>query len=170
MGWLNKVFSTGISETVSSISDAVKPFITTEADRQQFALEAQRIVTERTQAIELRVQKELEAKQRIVEAEMAQGDNYTKRARPTVVYAGLVFIAVNHVLMPFLLGVAKTAGVELAPADFQLELPAEFWMAWGGICATWVISRTKEKVGQRNAFTQAITGNTTLAKATALLD
>lgn len=171
MGWLNSIVSAGIGDTVAAISGAVKPFIATAVDKQKFTLELEKIVQQNFEAVEQSLQAELAAKQRVIEAEMAQGDNFTKRARPSVVYAGLVFIFFNHVLLPLVLGIAKSAGADIQLADFQTELPLEFWVAWGGICTTWVIGRSHEKSGHRHVITQAITGNQRhLKSVSSLLD
>jgi len=40
-----------------------------------------------------------------------------------------------------------------------LDLPGEFWMAWGGIVATWSVGRSAEKRGTMNRLTSVITGS-----------
>lgn len=101
-------------------------------------------------AIEETLAKRDEAKASIIRAELQQDDKYTKRARPTVVYGGLVMIAVNYVLFPFIgrlvafyHGFSVYAQVE--PIIAPLQLPTEFWVSWGGIVGTWVIGRSAEK-------------------------
>ena len=101
--------------------------------------------------IEETARMELEAKQNIMVAELQQGDNYTKRARPTTVYFGLVVIFYNYCVIPT---IGLIQGYTLPP----FELPTEFWAAWGGIVATWSIGRTAEKRGKMNRLTGAITG------------
>jgi hypothetical protein len=49
-------------------------------------------------------------------------------------------------------------GIDTSPLA---DLPAEFWAAWGGICATWVVGRSAEKRGSRNRMIETITGNPT---------
>lgn len=80
-----------------------------------------------------------------------QGDGYTKRARPTVVYAGLTFIFYNYCLVPTL---QMLTGKVIAP----FELPTEFWVGWTTIVGTWSIGRTIEKCGKPTRTTRAITG------------
>ncbi len=82
--------------------------------------------------------KELEAKERVIVAELQQGDNYTKRARPTVVYVGLGAFILNYVLIP---NIAFAFGTTLVPVEF----PVEFWAGWSGIVMTWTIGRSMEK-------------------------
>ena len=52
------------------------------------------------EALQKRDSSIISAQKEIIVAEMNQGDNFTKRARPSVVYMGLVFIALVHVLFP----------------------------------------------------------------------
>ena len=91
-----------------------------------------------------------EAKSAIIVAEMQQGDNYTKRARPTVVYAGLVMIGINHVVFPIAARVIALLGdaaliSDITPLLQPIELPTAFWAGWSGIVSTWVLGRSIEK-------------------------
>ena len=38
-------------------------------------------------------------------------------------------------------------------------LPEEFWMAWGGIVATWAVGRSFEKSSSSNRMSRAATGS-----------
>jgi hypothetical protein len=108
--------------------------------------------------IESSTRKELEAKERILVAELAQDDKFTKRARPTVVYTGLVLVLFEVVARY----VTFWFGVELPESEGKLVttmVPAEFWYAWGGICGTWVIGRSAEKWGYQNKIVGYVTGN-----------
>jgi hypothetical protein len=92
------------------------------------------------------------AKSNIMVAEMQQSDLYTKRARPTLVYAGLLMIFINYVLFPFVARMvgafSDTMTVEVAKTlTAPLALPTEFWAAWGGVCSVWVLGRSVEKRG-----------------------
>jgi hypothetical protein len=88
-------------------------------------------------------------------AEMNQGDNYTKRARPTVVYWGIVAITIDF-LARTAMAMFDLMPLASIPKTF---LPTEFWVAWGGIVSTWVVGRSAEKRGTRNKVTDFITGN-----------
>ena len=83
---------------------------------------------------------------------MQSGDNFTKRARPTLVYAGLAMIAWKYCLAPVAVALA---GVDLPDVDF----PAEFWLAWGGAVSIWSIGRSQERAGVQNKLVSHITGN-----------
>jgi Holin of 3TMs, for gene-transfer release len=116
-------------------------------------LEIQKMVTSQIGEKENTLRTTMQARERVIVAELNQSDNYTKRARPTVVYFGLLLIAFNYCVVP--LATLFVASVGLT----TLELPTEFWAAWGGIVATWSIGRSAEKVGVKNKLTNKITGN-----------
>lgn len=124
------------------------------SDEEKGALKAQMLQAQVGLAIELEKASavEAEAKKAVLVAELNQGDAYTKRARPTVVYAGLFLALVNHVVLPW---IAHFAG----SAPPSIEIPAMFWTAWGGICGTWVIGRTMERRGVQNRMIATITGS-----------
>ena len=92
-------------------------------------------------------------KAEVMKAELSQGDTYTKRARPTVVYLGLLFIFLVHVAFPI------AAFFSGKPMPAALSLPTEFWYTWGGVCSVWMIGRTMERQGAASGVIQAITGN-----------
>ena len=160
MSWLGKIFAGGAGSLIESVGNVADRFITTDDERQQFKLEIEALLQRRDSEIEQTIRAELAAKERMLIAELKQGDSYTKRARPTVVYVGLAFIGLNYILMPLigrLAGLFTDAAIDTSPLA---DLPMEFWAAWGGICATWSIGRTAEKRGSRHPAVQAITGNT----------
>jgi len=90
-------------------------------------------------------------KSEVMKAELSQGDTYTKRARPTVVYAGLAFIALVHVIFPIVAFFTEKKMPTLA-------LPSEFWYTWGGVCSVWIVGRSGERVVSGNKIIKAITG------------
>ena len=100
----------------------------------------------RESEIEQTIRKNLEAKERIIVAELQQGDSYTKKARPTVVYFCLIMIALNYFLLPagllisgnsdMLVNCAKKTTAEnvieeSCNRETLFPLPEEFWVAWG---------------------------------------
>ena len=163
MSWIGEKIASGVSGLVSSIGGVADRFIQTPDEKAAFKLEVETLIQKRDSEIEQTIRAELQAKERILVAELNQGDNFTKRARPTVVYAGLVFIFINYVLFPLfsLVATVLDAKIEVEPLA---DLPTQFWVAWGGICATWSIGRSMEKRGTQNAATHAITGNKTNSK------
>lgn len=158
MSWFTNLFSGGVSSIVDSVADVADRFIETDEEKKAFKLKAQELVQKRMSEIETTARAELDAKQNIIVAELQQGDNYTKRARPTVVYFGLVVILYNYCLIPTI-GVLINVFSE-SPFDMPVfELPVEFWVAWGGIVSTWTIGRSAEKRGNMNRLTGLITGS-----------
>ena len=140
---------TGVMGAVKGLVGAFK--LPPEAGK-EFEVKMQALLQQRDTEIEATIRQELQAKERILVAELTQGDAYTKRARPTVVYYGLFAICFNYSFIPCLQWVSGSA-----PDAF--ELPTEFWAAWGGIVATWSIGRSAEHLGKRNKATSLVTGN-----------
>jgi len=117
----------------------------TDAEKAQAQVKLQEVLDKRESAL-------VDAQKSIMVAEMQQADNYTKRARPTLVYAGLFFIFLVHVALPMIAFFSPdTSGPELS-------LPQEFWWAWSGVCGVWVIGRSAEKRGASNKLVNLITG------------
>lgn len=184
MSWFNKLFAGGVGEVVEKVGKTIDGFHLSGEEKQAFKLELQRILGQRESEIEQTIRKNLEAKERILVAELQQGDSYTKRARPTVVYFGLIMIALNYFLLPALLLITGNVdmlehcnpiladdggqtGQQLCERQTLFPLPPEFWAAWGGIVATWAIGRSFEKSNASNTFSRVLTG---AKKQTSLLD
>ena len=92
----------------------------------------------------------------VIRAELEQDDRYTKRARPTLVYAGLVALFLNHIVLPWS---AHFTGATV-PA---IDLPAEFWWGWTGVVGAWAVGRSVEKKARINRdepgrLTRLVTG------------
>lgn len=93
----------------------------------------------------------------VIKAEMSQGDKFTKRARPSIVYAGLGFIFLVHVFFPMLAWyTAMFSDDPITPPI--LSLPQDFWWVWGGVCSVWMIGRTMER-NNTNDVVGFITGS-----------
>ena len=140
---------TGIMEGVKGL---IGGFKLAPSEKKEFEVKMEALLQERDSDIEATIRQELGSKERILVAELTQGSAYTKAARPTVVYYGLVAIFANYTLIPCLQWAFGTA-----PAAF--ELPTEFWVAWGGIVATWSIGRSAERRGARNKAVSLVTGS-----------
>jgi len=135
----------GVASLAKTVADKFFPDAMSDGDKAKAELELQTLL----QNYETTV---VNAKSQIVVAEMKQKDNYTKRARPTVVYAGLAFIGLVHVLFPILSYLSGETPPELA-------LPTQFWYTWGGVVSVWMIGRTQEKMGNgENKVVKMITG------------
>ncbi len=148
---LKKIMGALGGSLIKDISDAADKFITTDEERLVFESKTQELVFNRFAEIEESAREEMKAKASIIVAEMQSGDNFTKRARPSVVYFGMIVIAINHVLGPWLF---VAAGHEIP----SIELPSEFWYAWSGIVATWSLGRSVERRGAQNKLTSLING------------
>ena len=128
-----------VADFAKGIADRFFPPKMTEEERAEKQKEL-------TQTLMTRDAQRDQAVKGIITAEMRQGDNYTKRARPTLVYSGLIFIALNHVVFPILAQSALI--IKGSPIALPvLSLPAEFWWAWTGVCGAWILGRSYEKGG-----------------------
>lgn len=125
-------------------------------------VEQQELLRQRDAQLLALQQQQDQTKSEVIKAELEQNDLFTKRARPMVVYAGLVFIFLNYVLFPAI------ALLHSNQAIAPLELPEDFWWAWGGIVATWSIGRSFEKTGASNRVTRMITGSKVSAAASVI--
>ncbi len=150
-GWMSKIFSSGLGELAEKVGGVADRFIHSKDEQAQFKLDMETLLQKAGSELEQTMRTELQSKERILVAELTQGDKYTKRARPTVVYGGLVFIAINYVLAPL---VGYGFGIEIP----TLELPKEFWYGWSGIVATWSVGRSMERRGVANNLVKIVTG------------
>lgn len=154
MKFLSKLIGGTASELIDSISNTVDKFTLSKQEKQDFKLELQQKLLEADRLVAENYQKELETRADIIKAEMAQGDIFTKRARPTIVYVGLLFIFIVHVLIPF---IAFVFDYQYSPTQFML--PEAFWWAWSSVVGIYGVGRTAEKYGAVNKITQLITGS-----------
>jgi len=128
-----------VADLAGGIINRIWPPDVSPAEKAAAQLEVQKML-ERREAALLTTQRE------VMVAEMAQGDAYTKRARPTIVYMGLAFIGLVHVVFPIAAWYALEV-LDKAATMPDISLPGEFWAAWGGVCSVWVVGRTLEKRG-----------------------
>jgi len=152
MSFIDTIVGDGIGGLVKSVTGLLDKVVTTDEERGQIKAEMQRIANESRESIQQTLRTELAAKERIIIAEMQQGDKFTKRARPTIVYAGLFMIAVNYVIVPIM-------QVIIGANIVRIELPAEFWMAWGGVTGIWSLGRSAERVKGTSKIISLITGS-----------
>ena len=138
-------------------------------EKEQFKIQMAQEVRKDREMTEATIRRELEVTERVIVAELQQGDVYTKRARPTIVYAGLSFIGLNYVFFPVLNWFVQVVAYFLVadltgfPAVPKLDMPEEFWWMLGSVVSVWSIGRTVERRGVSNAFTdfaKAIGGET----------
>lgn len=163
---------TGLGSAFSfakGIMDRFWPKQASEAEKLEAVKELAPMIERRDNAV-------VEAKRDIIVSEMKQDDNYTKRARPSVVYMGLVFIGLVHVVFPLVTKVimlimyagmdvevikvleASPKALEELKGLSQIELPGAFWAAWGSVVSIWEIGRSVEKKGVVNKVVSMVTG------------
>lgn len=145
-----------VADFGKEVVSAVKGFFPvkmSEAEEAQAQLAVQRLTQDRDQTITT-------SQRDIIMSEMAQGDGFTKRARPSIVYTGLAFIGINHVVMPCI-GWAHALWTGKLIELPSLTLPAEFWWAWTGVCSAWVIGRSFERRGALGGMAGKIVGTIT---------
>ncbi len=146
MGTIADKLNNGLKEGISAIIEAG----TTDKEKTQAAIAE--LAQRQAKLAEDEVTNQINtSKEKITLAELTQGDTYTKRARPTVVYAGLVFIFIVHVLLPV---IANLKG----GTPPNVTLPQEFWWAWTGVVSTWVLGRSYEKSKGPAPLSKIITG------------
>ena len=151
---------------IGSVADLAKSILgifvspkATEAERATAQIQVQEMLEKRENTV-------IEAQRSIIVAEMQQGDNFTKRARPSVVYMGLLFIGLVHVLFPIAIKLIMAfKAASLTPEQLTqltsllgLSLPGEFWAAWGSVVSIWSIGRSVERRGAVNKVISMITG------------
>jgi hypothetical protein len=149
--FITKLFAGMGGKIFGKVADAVDSLHLSKEEKEEFKLKFEKMLMERGKELEITLRSQLQAKERILVAELSQGDNYTKRARPTVVYSGLVFILLNYCVFPL---ISHFTGQGIP----KLDLPVEFWAGWSGIVMTWSIGRTFEKRGKNNKIVSAVTG------------
>lgn len=151
------IFSSGVSTLIEKGGAVVDRFIQSPDEKAKVKEEMAKILTEQLRILEKGIGEEMNAKKEIMIAELQQGDLFTKRARPWVVYGGLIMIGVNHVVLPFIFAVL---GIWFTlPENLKFTLPGEFWAAWGSVVSVWSLGRSLERRGASNKLIQTITGN-----------
>jgi len=155
MKWLGKIFGKGAGETVSKVMDSVAKLGEGHLGKKELKLELEKLLASDREALHQEITAELGAKERVLVAELSQGDKFTKRARPMVVYTGLGVLILNHVALPWIAHFIPSQDIPV------IEIPTEFWIGWSGIVATWSIGRDSCRRGIANKFTQVATGNGT---------
>lgn len=157
--FFEKILTPAFGGLANGIADIVDRFVQTKEEKAEVMLRFETLMQQAESELEQTMRAELQAKERILVAELQQGDSYTKRARPTVVYVGLGAIVFNYCIAPL---VGWAAG-EFSPTYIsqlpELTLPTEFWYAWGGVVATWSVGRTMERRGSSNNLVEIVTGN-----------
>ncbi len=138
-----------VADLAKSVVERFLPAKMSDGEKANATLQLQELLQKREDAL-------IDAKRSIIVAEMNQGDAFTKRARPMIVYAGLAFIGLVHVVFPITAWIVLIATGEPLANMPELTLPTSFWTAWGGVTSIWVIGRSAEKKGVANANMEKI--------------
>lgn len=161
MSIFSKILGSGASEVLNGVSNIIGKFKMSPNEKESFKLQLESLLQKRDQEIEETYRQEVQAKSEIIKAELSQGDNYTKRARPTVVYMGLFFIlleifGVRHLVLSniYLDPIMLKAMIVQSDSIFN-----SFLLTWGGVVGVYGIGRSFEKTGKRNQLTGIITGS-----------
>jgi hypothetical protein len=144
---------------VESVGGIIDDLNLSKEEKEQFKLQMAEQVRQDRLMTEETIRRELAVTEKVIVSELTQGDVYTKRARPTIVYAGLAFIGLNYVFFPLvywlisLIAYFLAADVTGIPQPPPLDMPEEFWWMLGSVVSVWSIGRTVERRGVSNAFT-----------------
>jgi hypothetical protein len=147
MSLIGDILGTGAKGLLDGIGGIIDGVTTTDEEKAAANLKVQQLIAAKDAEIEQTIRRTVEAKERILVAELNQSDGYTKRARPSIVYTGLV-LALGA-------ATARLLGTEI---DVDTLVPSEFWYAWAGVTGTWVVGRTMEKRGSTNGLVKKVTG------------
>ena len=128
-----------LSSAITPITNLIDNLSTSDEERLQAKNKLEQIKNKLAVDMQSFQEKEIEAKAKVMIAELNQDDNYTKRARPTVLYAGIIIMLINNVILPW---ISYFKGLQIPP----INLPSEFWLAWGGIASVYSFGRSKEKL------------------------
>ena len=122
-----------------------------------FKLEVQRLINEREKQIHDTYKHEINASKEIIVAELQQSDNFTKRARPTVIYAGLLFILLE--MFGVRIGILNYFNMSPELIDSSTAIFNSFLYMWGAIAGAYALGRSVEKRGISNTVTKLATGS-----------
>lgn len=140
MNWLTRIFSGSATELVKEAGEAVAKVSAGHLGEKELTLKLEELVAKRDENLLTEVVAEIQAKEKIMVAELTQEDALTKRARPAIIYVGLAAIIADGI------------------GSLDFSLPAEFWYVWGAVCGTYVIGRSAEKLGSAGSVVAAVTG------------
>ena len=152
MGLLGSVLGGAVGKILGQVRGVFDDLHHSGEEKDETMLRVEAILTERLSEAEETLRTEITAKQAIMVAEMQQEDRYTKRARPTIVYSGLVLIFLDFI-------------VRVIAFFFVPDLPqpsgfveVAFLATWGSVCGVYSIGRSAEKRGVNNQAVSAVTG------------
>jgi hypothetical protein len=155
MEMFKKLFSKGISDVIDSVGNVIDRVSLRKEEKDRIKMEMESNLLKLQAKVEDNFLDELKDRNDLIKAELAQGDNFTKRARPSIIYAGIIFIFLVYILIPLLAWIAGTAPDKMP----HIAMPEEFWWAWGTVVGVYGLGRSVEKYGVANKTTNLITGS-----------
>ena len=139
MSWVAEVIEGAQEIITDSVKTVLDRLIPDPNERKIIETELVKALAKHNEIVVEALESEIKAKEKIILAEMKQGDKYTSRARPTILYSGLAFFFL--LIVPGLFGRPVNLTPEIA------ELVKWFFSIWGGIAGVYVIGRSAEKAG-----------------------
>lgn len=109
----------------------------TKEEKEEFKLKFAGLANEQERQIQETIRQKDKSTAQIITAEVQQDDKYTKRARPTVIYVGILLIIWAYAVIPVLNN----------QFDWEIahEIPNFFWQAWAAIVSVYAGGRSLEK-------------------------
>ena len=142
MSWLGKLVGFDIPSIAKNVGEAIDSIHTSDEELANAGTALEKVKSEAkfkiTQLLEATISQQLKSREGIIKAEMAQGDKYTKWARPTIVYSGIVLVFLTAVFFPIL-------GFYTGKPTPDLVVPQVFWGGWTIVVSVWSGGRTSEK-------------------------
>jgi len=161
MSFISDIFSGSLQPLVSTVSNVIDNLHTSDEEKSAAKLELEKVLQADRMANLNALETEMNAKKDVLVAELNQGDLYTKRARPTVVYVGLGMMILNEIVLPWVLQFLLLSGESIPDEILTMmkdppALSGFFYTAWGGITGSWAIGRSVEKVKGPNKITDIL--------------
>ena len=153
MGLLSGILGGTVGKILGQVRGVIDDFHHSSEEKDETMLKVEAILTERLSEAEQTLRTEINAKSAIMVAEMQQEDKFTKRARPSIIYSGLilVFLDMGSRVISFFV----SADVPLLSSFID----PSFMYTWGAVAGVYAIGRSAEKRGVNNQAVSAITGS-----------
>ena len=158
MSFITDLLTGGLENIINPISKVIDQFHVSDEEKEKLRIQVKKQMTEVFQEVEKTHRQEIESKANIIQAEMAQGDNFTKRARPAVVYWGMALITLCNFFVPFLVLVVRLFNGEPISDLPTIPLDESVYWAWTSVVGVWTAGRSAEKLGVRNKIVSSIVG------------
>ncbi|UCC71274.1 MAG: hypothetical protein JSV86_12880 [Gemmatimonadota bacterium] len=134
MGWLSNITGGGYAKIVDTVLGAYEKIAAGHLGKKELRLELEKLAGAEATRLHDELVAEIEAKERVLVAELQQGDKFTKRARPSIVYVGLVMFVLDVL--------ARYAAHWTGDPIPETQVPAEFWYVWGSVSGAYVLGRS----------------------------